>query len=160
MLWAAAMEKGYTSPLWMTYKQAVELKGQVRKGEKGSLVVYADTFTKTGTDEKGAELETKIPFMKGYTVFNAEQIDGLPGHFYATEVLNNSDIKPLDTVERFFVNTKIPFSMAAAAPFTAPPAISCKCRSCRRFVTPKAITPSLLMRRPTPRAMRAALIAI
>jgi antirestriction protein ArdC len=54
MLWAAAMEKGYTSPLWMTYKQAVELKGQVRKGEKGSLVVYADTFTKTGTDEKGA----------------------------------------------------------------------------------------------------------
>ena len=81
MLWAAAMEKGYTSPLWMTYKQAAELGGQVRKGEKGSLVVYADTFTKTGTDEKGAELETKIPFMKGYTVFNAEQIDGLPGAF-------------------------------------------------------------------------------
>jgi len=37
MLWAAAMEKGYTSPLWMTYKQAAELKGQVRKGEKSSL---------------------------------------------------------------------------------------------------------------------------
>jgi antirestriction protein ArdC len=120
MLWAAAMEKGYTSPLWMTYKQAVELKGQVRKGEKGSLVVYADTFTKTGTDEKGAELETKFPFMKGYTVFNAEQIDGLPGHFYATEVLNNSDIKPLDAVERFFANTKITIQHGGSSAFYSP----------------------------------------
>jgi antirestriction protein ArdC len=105
MLWAAAMEKGYNCPLWCTYKQAAELGGQVRKGEKGSLVVYADTFTKTGTDEKGAELETKIPFMKGYTVFNAEQVDGLPAHFYATVEPVNSDIKPLDAVERFFANT-------------------------------------------------------
>jgi len=120
MLWAAAMEKGYTSPLWMTYKQAVELKGQVRKGEKGSLVVYADTFTKTGTDEKGAELETKIPFMKGYTVFNAEQIDGLPAHFYASEVLNNSDIKPLDAVERFFANTKITIQHGGSSAFYSP----------------------------------------
>ncbi len=38
MLWAAAMEKGYSCPLWLTYKQAAELGGQVRKGEKGSLV--------------------------------------------------------------------------------------------------------------------------
>jgi antirestriction protein ArdC len=50
MLWASAMEKGYSCPLWLTYKQAAELNGQVRKGEKGSLVVYANTFTRTGTD--------------------------------------------------------------------------------------------------------------
>jgi antirestriction protein ArdC len=84
MLWAAAMEKGYSCPLWLTYKQAAELGGQVRKGEKGSLVVYANTFTKTGTDDKDADVEIAIPFMKGYMVFNAEQIDGLPCHFYAT----------------------------------------------------------------------------
>jgi antirestriction protein ArdC len=42
MLWAAAIEKGYSCPLWLTYKQASELGGQVRKGEHGSLVVYAD----------------------------------------------------------------------------------------------------------------------
>jgi len=120
MLWAAAMEKGYTSPLWMTYKQAAELGGQVRKGEKGSLVVYADTFTKTGTDEKGADVETKIPFMKGYTVFNAEQIDGLPGHFYASEVVNNSDIKPLDAVERFFASTKITIQHGGSSAFYSP----------------------------------------
>jgi antirestriction protein ArdC len=69
MLWAAAMEKGYSCPLWLTYKQAAELGGQVRKGEKGSLVVYADKITKTGTDDNGADVEIKIPFMKGYTVF-------------------------------------------------------------------------------------------
>lgn len=42
MLWAAAMEKGYSCPLWLTYKQAAELGGQVRKGEHGALVVYAN----------------------------------------------------------------------------------------------------------------------
>jgi antirestriction protein ArdC len=52
MLWAAAIEKGYSCPLWLTYKQASELGGQVRKGEKGSLVVYADKITKTGTGSR------------------------------------------------------------------------------------------------------------
>ena len=154
----AALRRGPSIPLWMTYKQAAELGGQVRKGEKGSLVVYADTFTKTGTDEKGAELETKIPFMKGYTVFCAEQIDGLPGHFYASEVVNNADIKPLDAVERFFANTKITIQHGGSSAFYSPPVTSCKCRTCRPSATAKAITPTLLMRRPTPRATRAALI--
>jgi antirestriction protein ArdC len=81
MLWAAAMEKNYSCPLWLTYKQAARLGGQVRKGEKGSLVVYANEIVRTDTDDTGADVEIKIPFMKGYTVFNAEQIDGLPGHF-------------------------------------------------------------------------------
>jgi antirestriction protein ArdC len=40
MLWAAAMEKGYSCPLWLTYKQAAELGGQVRNGEKGSLLCH------------------------------------------------------------------------------------------------------------------------
>ena len=106
MLWAAAMEKGYSCPLWLTYKQASELGGQVRKGEKGSLVVYANRITKTATDDKGADVEIEIPFMKGYTVFNAEQIDGLPAHFTATVQPLNNEIQRLDAVERFFESTK------------------------------------------------------
>ena len=128
MLWAAAMEKGYSCPLWMTYKQAAELGGQVRKGEKGSLVVYANTFTKTGTDDKGAEVETEIPFMKGYTVFNAEQIDGLPAHFYATETLQNLDIRPRTPPKLFSPTPKRPFSTAAIALSTVLPATSCRWR--------------------------------
>ena len=42
MLWASAIEQGFASPSWMTFKQALELNAYVRKGEKGSLVVYAN----------------------------------------------------------------------------------------------------------------------
>ena len=84
MLWAEAMEKGYSAPIWMTFKQAQELGAHVRKGEHGSLVVYASTFHKTETDAAtGEEIARDIPFMKGYTVFNVEQIEGLPAHYYA-----------------------------------------------------------------------------
>jgi antirestriction protein ArdC len=84
MLWSAAMEKGYAAPIWMTFQQASALKANVRKGEQGTLVVYADRITRTRTDnESGEESEYKIPFLKGYTVFNVEQIEGLPAHYYA-----------------------------------------------------------------------------
>ena len=94
MLWAAAMEKNFACPIWLTYKQAQELGGQVRKGEKGELVVYANTYKKTFTDEQGEDFEAMIPFLKGYTVFNAEQIDKLPAHFYAqAEPLHKAPLK-------------------------------------------------------------------
>ena len=86
LLWGEALEKGYAAPLWITYKQSQELGAQVRKGEHGSLVVFADRFTKTETNNKGESVEHAIPFMKGYTVFNVEQIEGLPAHFYAQPV--------------------------------------------------------------------------
>jgi hypothetical protein len=74
-LWMTATARGYACPIWLTYKQAQELGAQVRKGEHGELVVYANRITRTETGEKGEETEREIPFLKGYTVFNAEQID-------------------------------------------------------------------------------------
>ncbi len=107
MLWCEAMDKGYTAPLWMTFRQAQDLGGHVRKGEHGSLVVYANTFTKTEIDEDtGEELERDIPFMKGYTVFNVEQIEGLPAHYYATAV--PPTLEPgqrIERAERFLAST-------------------------------------------------------
>jgi antirestriction protein ArdC len=50
MLWSEAVAKGYSAPLWMTYKQALDLGAHVRKGETGSLVVYADKITRKETD--------------------------------------------------------------------------------------------------------------
>lgn len=61
LLWGEAMEKGYAAPLWMTYKQAQELGAQVRKGEHGALVVYADKITRTETDDAGEASERQIP---------------------------------------------------------------------------------------------------
>mgnify|MGYP006297319295 CR=1 FL=1 len=61
MLWAAAADSGYSAPIWMTYRQAKELGGQVRKGESGELVVYANTFTRTAEDTAtGEEIEETI----------------------------------------------------------------------------------------------------
>ena len=74
MLWGVATENGYASPLWLTFKQAIELGGgNVRKGERGELVIYANRITRTETAENGDEQLREIPFMKGYTVFNAER---------------------------------------------------------------------------------------
>ncbi|MCB1096085.1 MAG: DUF1738 domain-containing protein [Verrucomicrobiae bacterium] len=85
MLWSEAFDKGYSAPIWMTFRQAKELNATVRKGEKGTMVVYANKLTvKETNDETGEDEERKIPFMKAYTVFNVEQIDGLPEHFYAS----------------------------------------------------------------------------
>jgi antirestriction protein ArdC len=106
MLWGAAADHGYACPVWMTFKQALELGGCVRKGEHGSLVVYASTFTRTGTDDKtGEESERDIPFLKGYTVFNVEQIDGLPERFRAPAPALPAGLERIERAEAFAAST-------------------------------------------------------
>ncbi len=106
MLWSASVTKGYACPLWLTFKQALELGGNVRKGETGELVVYANTITRTETDARGEETEREIPFLKGYTVFNAEQCDGLPAQYRAAPV--GPALPPaarIERADRFFAAT-------------------------------------------------------
>lgn len=124
LLWGEAMEKGYTSPLWMTYKQAEALNAHVRKGEHGSLVVYADRFNKTEANEKGEEVEHSISFMKGYTVFNVEQIEGLPAQYY-TPTAPRDDSRTLELIEEaeeFFTGTRATFRHGGNRAFYAPSA--------------------------------------
>lgn len=107
MLWATAMERGYSAPIWMTFKQALELGAHVRKGEKGALVVYASTFTRTEPDaDTGEAQEREIPFLKGYTVFNVEQIDGLPAHYTATAAPRLNPDQKIARAEAFFAATQ------------------------------------------------------
>lgn len=107
MLWSAAMAKGYAAPQWMTFKQALELNAHVRKGEQGSLVVYASKITRTETDDgTGEESERDIPFMKGYTVFNVEQIEGLPAQFYPKPEPRSEELQRIARAEAFFAATK------------------------------------------------------
>jgi antirestriction protein ArdC len=106
MLWSAAMEKGFAAPIWMTFKQALELNAHVRKGEQGSLVVYADKIIRSETDAAtGEEAERAIPFMKGYTVFNVEQIDGLAERFYAKAEPRGETAQRIAHAEHFFAAT-------------------------------------------------------
>jgi antirestriction protein ArdC len=94
--------KGYAAPIWMTFRQSKELGAHVKKGEKGSLVVYANTITRTEEDENGEACERAIPFMKGYTVFNVEQIEGLPVHFTAEAAPRLNPEQRIAHAERFF----------------------------------------------------------
>jgi antirestriction protein ArdC len=105
MLWGAAELKGFACPIWMTFRQAQELGAHVRKSEHGSLVVYADKITRTETGDDGEESSREIAFMKGYTVFNCEQIEGLPPHFYATATPPKSDMERIADAESFAANT-------------------------------------------------------
>lgn len=107
MLWATAADKGYTSPYWMTYKQARDMKAFVRAGEHGTQIVYADKFSKDEEKEDGTTESKEIAFLKLYTVFNTAQIEGLPSAYYHTDIPApaNDDHKRED-VEIFFANTQ------------------------------------------------------
>jgi antirestriction protein ArdC len=102
-LWMASLAKGYSAPIWMTFEQAIDLGGGVRKGEKGSLTVYSDKITRTETHStSGEESEREFHYMKGYTVFNVEQIDGLPEHYYAKPALRLEPLPRIARAEAFF----------------------------------------------------------
>jgi antirestriction protein ArdC len=81
ILWGAVVEHGFPGQSWITFRQALALGGNVRKGERGTTVVYADRFVPD--DEKRRARETgedaqAIPFLKRFTVFNAAQCENLP----------------------------------------------------------------------------------
>jgi antirestriction protein ArdC len=97
ILWAAVVRHGFPSQAWLTFRQALDLGGAVRKGERGTTVVYANRFAPQGRDGEGGDdgggeaagIEASlvgrapkrpgaIPFLKRFTVFNAAQVDGLP----------------------------------------------------------------------------------
>jgi antirestriction protein ArdC len=81
LLWGAVVERGFGGQSWLTFRQALSLGGNVREGERGTTVVYADRFVPE--DEKKRAAETgddpqAIPFLKRFTVFNVEQCENLP----------------------------------------------------------------------------------
>jgi antirestriction protein ArdC len=81
ILWGAVIEYGYSGQSWLTFRQALSLDGHVRKGERGTTVVYADRFTPEDERRRAAETGDEaqaIPFLKRFTVFNIAQCEGLP----------------------------------------------------------------------------------
>jgi len=105
ILWGEATATGYTSPIWMTFKQAMTLGAHVRKGEHGTCVVYADTFTTTETTAEGDAVERRIPFLKSYTVFNVAQIDALPAQYNAPPAPPGDPLPLLERAEQFYAAT-------------------------------------------------------
>ncbi|AZL86114.1 DUF1738 domain-containing protein [Aliivibrio salmonicida] len=73
LLWSETVMKGFTSPYWLTYNQAVELGGNVIKGQKGTPIIYYKNWEKENDDGK-TEI---IPMLKTFTVFNLDQVEGI-----------------------------------------------------------------------------------
>ena len=105
LLWAESVARGYMAPIWITFRQALALGGHVRKGEHGSTVVYANRISRTETGDDGQDVERQIPFLKAYTVFNVEQVEGLPPHFHAVAKPRLDTAQRIDHAEAFFAAT-------------------------------------------------------
>ena len=106
LLWSEAVARGFASSTWMTFKQSLELGGHIRKGESGTMVVYANKVTKTETDDNGDDVEHTVPFLRAYTVFCVDQIDGLPEQYYKpAPVPVTPPAKRIAHADAFFANT-------------------------------------------------------
>lgn len=74
LLAVTAWVEGYDSPYWLTFRQTKQRGGHVRKGEKGSLVIFWKQYA-TKDNESGEPIT--VPVLRHYTVFNTEQCDDL-----------------------------------------------------------------------------------
>lgn len=99
LLWNSASKQGFSDSRWMTYKQAKAEGGQVRKGEHGTTAIFYTTLEKENDDGE----TDYIPMLKTFTVFNVEQIDGLPLSDEA--VFPAETFEPLPQAEALFRNS-------------------------------------------------------
>jgi antirestriction protein ArdC len=99
ILWHAQLSRGYPTASWMTYKQANEIGGQVRGGEKSTHIVFTKKLT---IKDRESEEEKQIGMLKAYSVFNLAQIDGL---FQETAVEVSQEQRQ-DAVTAFVAATK------------------------------------------------------
>ncbi|GAA4779431.1 zincin-like metallopeptidase domain-containing protein [Stakelama sediminis] len=122
ILWGALFEHGYPSQGWLTFRQARDAGGCVRKGEHGVTVVYADRFTpeaeKQRAQQEGGEARS-VSFLKRFTVFNLAQCEGLrPGLAPDPEPLPERQIVPV--AEALIAASGVDFRIGGDRAFYAP----------------------------------------
>jgi antirestriction protein ArdC len=121
LLWFAASEQGRPSQRWLTFKQALSLGGCVRKGEKGTMVVYADTFVPKAEQEKAnasGEDARSVGFLKRFTVFHVDQCDGLGLDPDAAPLRGRTEVLP--NVEAVIAATKADVRIGGEMAFYSP----------------------------------------
>ena len=108
LLWAAVKERGYSQHLWLTFKQALDVGGRVRKGEKSTQVCFfkpmkrqvLDDSQQPILDEDGEPREVCFSIMKGFHLFNVAQCEELPGSVSGIPYDDFPDIEPSEEAER------------------------------------------------------------
>ncbi len=114
LLWQEQFAMGYSLPCWLTYKQALQAGGNVRKGEKGSTIVYVNAIERTETNDSGDETTKRIPFLKYYSVFNVDQCEGIELPPQPEGVLH--DHTRIDVADDYIAATRANFKEGAGSP--------------------------------------------
>lgn len=122
ILWAAVIEHGFSSQSWLTFRQALDAGGSVRKGERGTTIVYADRFmpeSEKSRAERDGDDPKSVPFLKRFTVFNIAQCDGLPNDMVSDLVpLPDREVVPI--AEDVIAASGIEFRIGGTSAFYVP----------------------------------------
>ncbi len=95
-LWLHQQAKGYTSNEWATFKQWDAIDASVKKGEKSSKIIFYKTLIKSEENSNSEIEELKIPMLKVYNVFNANQIEGYKPEIEEVQI---DKVKPLKAID-------------------------------------------------------------
>ena len=121
MLWSQSAKQGYDIGAWASYKQWQARGAQVRKGERGTLIVYAGSATReheSQNSETGATetVEETYRFLRYSTVFNAAQVDG----WTAPATHLPSEAERIERAERFVTNSGAEIGYGADSAYYIP----------------------------------------
>lgn len=126
LLWDALFTHGYAINQWLTFKQALTFGGNVRKGERGTTVVHADSFipknaSQDGRDtgDAGEDGQRRVRFLKRFTLFNVAQCEGLPFE-YAVQPKMVSQRLPIQAAEALIAATGAMFERGGSHAFYQP----------------------------------------
>lgn len=100
LLFISSELAGYESPFWVTYKQAQSLGGQVRKGEKSTVITFWTSFVPKTDENLPKDEQRNMPCLRYYRVFNVAQVDGLPDHLYARPDVEEHEHDPIAECEQ------------------------------------------------------------
>jgi antirestriction protein ArdC len=121
-LWAIADARGYTSPYWMTARQARQSGAAVRGGEPYAISVYhATARAKPRTLRQAEEGERFFRFLRCYAVYNADQIEGLPAHYHPEPATALADpVEHRAGIAAFFEPVPVPVRHGGARAYYSP----------------------------------------
>lgn len=119
----SAMAGSYGSPWWGTYRQIAERGGQVRKGEKSTLVVFWKFLDVVRPDaDTGEPRSDRVPMLRYFSVFNAEQSDAglrLPS---LPETVDREPLEDCEGIVRGYLSTGPSFTTGGDRAYYSPAA--------------------------------------
>lgn len=141
ILWDAAIESGYASNVWMTYKQAESIGAQVRKGEKAVMCAYFEMVKRKGSEADQGEGDEGgkagfFPMCKPFWLFNVAQIDGLPESFTAPAEVT-AEFNPIEAAEKMLAASGATINHGFDGAFYAPSKDQICLPARERFTTPE-----------------------